>query len=361
MRILIVANNDVGLYKFRRELIEKLLSEHEVHISLPYGKYVDNLTEMGCTYHSCEFSRHGMNLVEEAKQFLFYKKILKKIKPDVVLTYTIKPNIYAGMACASLKIPYITNITGLGTAIENGGMLQKILLVLYKFGLRKSQKVFFQNQANCDFMLSHNIIKGDYEIIPGSGVNLTEHKEEAYPESENPLVLVNIGRIMKDKGADEVLYAAKIIKKEYPYVVFKIIGEFDGEYEEKVYNAAKLGEIEFLGKQSDVHTFIKNAHAIVHASYHEGMSNVLLEAAACARPIIATDVPGCRETFVDGVSGITFLPRDREDLVRAIRKFIVLSHEQKNAMGQAGRKKIECEFDRTIVVDKYIKEIEKNK
>lgn len=357
MNILIVANNDVGLYKFRRELVEELLREHEVHICLPDGGYVANLTAMGCVYHSCEFDRHGTNPLAELKQISFYKALLKSVKPDIVFTYTVKPNVYAGMACASLGIPYVANITGLGTAIENGGLMQKFLLLLYKIGLRKAQKVFFQNESNRDFMLAKGVVKGNYGMLPGSGVNLEEHKAEPYPDNQEPLVLVNIGRIMKDKGADEILYAAKTIRKDHPNVVFRIIGGFDGAYEEKVQAAVAAGEIEYLGHQSDVHACLKEAHAIVHASYHEGMSNVLLEAAACARPVIATDVAGCRETYENGITGIACRAHDGEDLVRAIREFIGLTYENKMLMGQAGRRKAEREFDRGIVIKEYLNEV----
>lgn len=358
MKVLILANNDVGLYKFRRELVEELLKHHEVHICLPKGEYVNNLVVLGCVYHECEFDRHGTNFFAELKQISFYRSLLKTVTPDVVFTYTVKPNIYGGIACASLKVPYIVNITGLGTAIENGGVMQKLLLTLYKFGLRKAQKVFFQNESNRDFMLSKGVVKCKYDVLPGSGVNLDEHRAEAYPYDEDPIVLVTIGRIMKDKGADEVLYAAKVIRQEYNNVVFKIVGDFDGDYEEKVQTAENSGFIEYLGKQSNIHGILKDSHAIVHASYHEGMSNVLLEAAACARPIIATDVPGCREIYRDGVSGISCKARDGDDLVRAIREFIELSYREKESMGQAGRTIVEGQFDRAIIIDKYMKEID---
>ena len=352
-----MANNDVGLYKFRRELVEELLRGHEVHICLPDGGYIRKLTEMGCVYHVCEFDRHGTNPLAELKQISFYKKLLRSVKPDLAFTYTIKPNVYAGMACASLGVPYVANITGLGTAIENGGLMQKFLLLLYRLGLRKARKVFFQNESNRDFMSSKGIVKGPYGMLPGSGVNLQEHKAESYPEEKEPLILVNVGRIMKDKGADEILYAAKEIRKEHPEVIFRLIGGFDGAYEEKVQAAAAAGEIEYLGQQSDVHACLKEAHAIVHASYHEGMSNVLLEAAACARPVIATDVAGCRETYENGVSGIACRARDAGDLVRAIREFIQMPYDQKARMGQAGRRKAEQEFDRAIVIERYLLEV----
>lgn len=357
MRVLIVANNDVGLYKFRRELIEELLKSHEVYISLPSGEYVSSLVNMGCVYEACEFDRHGTNPAEELRQYFYYKKLIKKTRPQIVFTYTIKPNIYAGMACASLKVPYVANITGLGTAVEGGGLMQKVLLRLYAFGLRKAQKVFFQNQSNLEFMVRHGVVKGAYDLLPGSGVNLDEHCAEPYPERESPLVLATVGRIMKDKGSDEVLYAAQMLHQENPDLEFQMIGSFDGDYEEQILAAQEQGYIRFLGQQSDVHAYLKEVHAIVHASYHEGMSNVLLEAAACGRPIIATDVPGCRETFEDGVSGVVCRARDGEDLVRAIRAFAALPYAQKAAMGSAGRQKAEREFDRRIVIEKYLNEI----
>ncbi len=359
MRIMIVTNFGLGLYKFRRELIEELVKAHEVHICLPDGDYVPQLIGMGCVYHACEFDRHGTDLFAEWKLFSFYKSLLKAVQPELVLTYTVKPNIYAGMACASLNIPYIANITGLGSAIENGGILQKMLLLLYKRGLRKAQRVFFQNEQNQAFMMSHGVVKDKYTLLPGSGVNLEEYAAEPYPEQEKPLVLVTVGRIMEDKGAREVLYAAKTIRREYPHVVFRIIGAFDGDFEEAVHAAQQAGDIEYPGQQADVRACLKEAHAIVHASYHEGMSNVLLEAAACARPIIATDVAGCREIYDNGVSGIACKARDGDDLVRAIREFIAMSHADKAAMGVAGRRKVEREFDRAVVVRRYMEELEK--
>lgn len=357
-KIMIFANNDVGLFKFRKELIAALLDRYQVHIALPYGDYVDSLVQMGCIFHATEFQRRGKNPINDFILLNKYNDLLREVSPMAVLTYTVKPNIYGGIICTLRKVPYIANITGLGTAIENGGLMQKLLLALYKLGLRKAQKVFFQNEANRDFMLSKGVVKGAFELLPGSGVNLDEHSAEPYPNQEKPLVFVTIGRIMKDKGADEILYAAKTIQRDYPNVVFRLIGGFDGAYEEKVQQAVAAETIEYLGHQSDVHACLKDAHAIVHASYHEGMSNVLLEAAACGRPVIATDVAGCRETYDDHVSGIACKARDGDDLVRAIREFIALPYDQKALMGQAGRRKVELEFDRSIIINRYMKTIE---
>lgn len=358
-KVAILANNDVGLYKFRKELIEALLNLYEVHIVLPHGDFVDELVKMGCIYHQTEFNRHGTNPISELMLIKQYNTIIRKISPDAVLTYTVKPNVYGGILCSLKKIPYMVNITGLGTAIENGGILQKLLFCMYRSSLGKAQKVFFQNEKNAGVFTQNKIVQDNYQIIPGSGVNLNEHIYEPYPEDQENIVILVIGRIMRDKGSDEILYAAEKIKKEYPNVTVKMLGTLDGDYEKKISQAVENGYIEYCGQQSDVHSFIKESHATVHASYHEGMANVLLETAACGRPVIATDVPGCRETYDDGISGISCRARDGDDLVRAIKEFMALSYSQKIEMGKSGRKKMEKEFDRNIVIRHYLFEIEK--
>lgn len=358
MKILIIANSDMGLYKFRRELVAELVASHDVYISLPDGEFVSHLTDMGCRFEPCALlDRHGTNPAKELKLIRYYKRLIRRISPDVVLTYTIKPNIYGGIACASLKVPYVANITGLGTAVENGGLMQRVLLMLYRYGLRKARKVFFQNAANRDFMLAKGVVKGSYDLLPGSGVNTEQFSCQPYPAETSPTVFVTVGRIMRDKGADEILYAAKTVKATRPDVTFRLVGGFDGAYEEAVKAAAAEGLVEYVGQQADVIPFLRDSHAILHASYHEGMANVLLEAAACGRPAVATNVPGVRETFDDGVSGIACAPRDGDALVAAIQTFLALPYERKAAMGLAGREKVTREFDRRIVVDKYIQEI----
>ena len=172
MRILILANNDVGLYRFRKELIVELLKTNQVFLSLPNGEYVNRLTDIGCSFIDTHISRHGTNPFEDLKLLRFYKKTIKNIKPDIVLTYTIKPNVYGGIACSALKISYLSNITGLGNAVENKGLLQKITLSLYKKGLKKASCVYFQNTQNMDYMIRKNIIKGDCVLLPGSGKRL---------------------------------------------------------------------------------------------------------------------------------------------------------------------------------------------
>lgn len=358
MRILFLANNDHGLYAFRKELLRQLCEFNEVFVCVPTGKYIPDLIDIGCKHIDIKIQRHGKNPIEDFKLFNNYKAILKKTKPNIVLSYTIKPNIYGGMACQKLNIPYITNVTGLGIGIENKGVIQKLIMFLYKKGLKKAKCVFFQNQSNLDYMVKNKVVNLSIsKLLPGSGVNLDENPFENYPQDETTIHFVTIGRIMKEKGTDELLSAIRILKKKHNNLHFSIVGRMDGDYEAIIKEAVSENLIEYLGYRDDIHQILKMCHATIHPSYHEGTSNVLLETAACGRPVIATDVPGCINTFDDGVSGISFKAKDIESLVAAVDKFLLLRNDQKAEMGKAGRKKMENEFNRKIVIDLYMDEI----
>ncbi|MBE7100553.1 MAG: glycosyltransferase family 4 protein [Clostridiales bacterium] len=353
-KIVILVNSDIVIYNFRLELVEALLSNgYQVVIVSPYGKRIDFLTQLGCKFIELNLARHGKNLFQDLNLLKNYKKILKLEKPDVVLTYTIKPNIYGGMACQSLKIPYIANITGLGDAIENGGLLQKITLFLYKLGLKKAKNVFFQNASNQKFFLDNKIVKGNNDLLPGSGVNIERFAYAEYPTND-AIKLLFIGRITRDKGVNELAEVAKIIASKYQNVVFDIVGWAD-EGSKNPFET--LGNCYCHGSQVEVKPFIEKTHAIVLPSYHEGMANVLLEAASCGRPILASNIPGCQETFEEGVTGFGFEPKNIESLCEVIEKFIALPYEQKCEMGKLGRKKMEEQFNRQIVVNKYLEQI----
>lgn len=360
MKILILTNYDFGLYRFRRELLERIVQEHEVAVSVPNGEFVRDIQKIGCQVLTCDFlERRGMNPVKELKLMFHYRKILKQIKPDIVFTYTIKPNVYGGMACASLGIPYVANITGLGTSVENGGLVQEMTLLLYRYGLRKAQTVFFQNQNNYRFMREKGVIGDNCKMIPGSGVNLQDHCFEPYPSEEAGIRFLFVGRIMKDKGIEEYLECAKQIHAVRSDCSFGILGFFDEEdYREPIERCASEGIVTFFGKQTDVHSFMKSHHVLIQPSYHEGLSNVLLEAAACGRPVLASNIPGCRETFVEGVSGFGFEPKNSESLIRTVEKMLALTTAEREKMGKCGRQKVEREFSRQLVIDAYIKELQ---
>ena len=362
MRVLILANIDMGLYKFRRELLEELVKENEVFFCVPAGEFVESIKRIGCKFVPCTLiERHGTNPIKELKLISFYKKTLKDIKPDIVFTYTIKCNAYGGMACASLGIPYVTNVTGLGTAVENGGLMQKITLTLYKMGLRKAQKVFFQNAENRDFMLKHGVVRGKYDLLPGSGVNLSQYEVYPYPDGET-VDFIFVARVMKEKGIDQYLDAAKEIRQHHSECRFHICGFCEQDYEETLKRLTDDGTVIYHGLVSDMKPIYRMASCTVHPTYYpEGLSNVLLESAASGRPIITTDRPGCREVVEDGVNGYMVRQQDSQDLIEKIERFLSLSFDEHKAMGLAGRAKVEREFDRKIVIQKYLDEVEKIK
>lgn len=359
MKIMILANSDTGLYKFRRELLEELVKEHQVCICLPDGDFVPAMTAMGCRMIPCDFlERRGKNPLKELKLLSFYKEILKREKPDLVFTYTIKPNIYGGLACRQLKLPYVANITGLGSAVENPGAMQKLTLFLYQKGLKGAQKVFFQNTENRDFMLNKGVIAGPYDLLPGSGVNLTQYEAAEYPSGET-VDFVFVARIMKEKGIDQYLDTAEFITQKYPETRFHVCGACREEYREKLERLNENGTIIYHGKVKDMAEIYRKISCTIHPTYYpEGLSNVLLESAATGRPIITTDRAGCREVIDDGVNGFVCRQKDSADLIRQVEKFLALPWEERKRMGIAGRKKVEKEFDRKIVIEKYQKEIE---
>ena len=356
-KILILANYDVGLYKFRRELIERLLLEkYEVYVSLPNGEYVSKLVEMGCNFINTAVDRRGTNPIRDFKLLRQYRKIVNSVGPDCILTYTIKPNIYGGIVAAAKKIPYIPNVTGLGSAIENGGLLNKIVLTLYKYAFRNAKMVFFQNEVNQKFFIEKKIAKAKHKLIPGSGVNLKHYSQMEYPV-ESEVNFAFIARIMRDKGAEEFFEAAQNICSTYPNAKFHICGFCEEAYEAELKMLQKNSTIEFHGMISDIRSVLKDMHCVVLPSYHEGLSNVLLESAASARPLIATDVPGCRECFEDGIGGYYVEVKNSLDLSLKMEQFIKLPYEEKKKMGLEARKYVEERFDRQIVVEAYMNEI----
>lgn len=359
-KVLFLVNHDVVIYNFRLELVERLLYDgYEVHISSPYGERIEDLKSLGAIFHEINMNRHGMNPFQEIELLLAYRKLMKEIKPDIVLGYTIKPNIYGAIAAREENIPFVANITGLGTAVENPGLSQKISIVLYKIAFKKIQRVFFQNTENQQFFINHKIAIDKQGLLPGSGVNLNKFTVKEYPKSDI-VKFAFISRIMKEKGINQYLDAAKMIKEKYPKTEFHICGFCESEYEGKLNEYNDKGIVIYHGMIRDVAEFMGKMNCIIHPTYYpEGLSNVLLEASATGRPIITTNRSGCREIVDDGVNGYMIPQKNSGKLVEAIEKFMKLSSDEKKAMGLAARKKVEREFDRQIVVEAYMKEIER--
>lgn len=358
-RILVLTNNIGGLHSFRKEVMKALVDiGHEVYISVPNDderrKYFE---EIGCKIIKTGFNRRGMNPIADFKLLLAYWRLLKRVKPHAVLSYTIKPNIYGGMACRLAKVPQIANVTGLGDAVENGGWLNKLTVALYKLGIGKAIQVFFQNTSNRDYCLRQGIVNTKSVILPGSGVNLEHHTYQHYP-SEGPIKFLFIGRLLKDKGINEFFELAETIKQKHPQTEFQILGQVEGDYQQQLKEFVSKGMVTYLGVTSDVRPYLSKVHCTIMPSYHEGMSNVNLESAANGRPVITTDVPGCRETVDNGVTGFLVKSKDSQDLINGVEMFLTLPYEQKKQMGLAARRKVEHQFDRQIVVQSYLQAVQ---
>lgn len=356
--ILFLVNHDIVIYNFRLELVERLLADgHRVTISSPYGERIDDLKRLGAEYREIDISRHGMNPLNEFVLISTYKELLNEVKPDIVFSYTIKPNIYGAIACRRKKIPCIANITGLGIAVESFGFKQILSILLYKYAFTKVKTVFFQNQENQRFFVKYKIAIGKHKMLPGSGVNLERFQALPYP-GDDVIKFVFIARIMKEKGIDYYLEAARTIKKKHPNTEFHVCGFIEKEYKGKLQEYADRGIVIYHGMVRDIKEIHMQMHCTVFPSYYpEGLSNVLLEAAASARAIITTNRAGCRETVDDGVSGILIPIKNQVALNNAIEKFISMNTIERMTMGLAGRKKVENEFDRQIVIDKYLEEL----
>ena len=357
-KVLVLTNNIAGLHSFRKEVMKAIVDAgYVVYISEPDDdERVKYFEEIGCHIIKTDFNCRGKNPLEDFKLMLKYRKMIKQLKPIAVLTYTIKPNVYGGIACRLTRTPLLANVTGLGDAIENGGWLQKLTVALYKIGLKKAKCVFFQNITNKEFCESHNIVGGKGVLLPGSGVNLIHHQYQKLPP-DGTIKFLFISRLLKDKGTEEFFEMALNIKGKYPNTEFQILGWCEGDYKRQLNDLVNNNIVNYLGATSDVRPYLRDVHCTIMPSYHEGMSNVNLESAANGRPVITTNVPGCQETVDDGRTGYLVNARDVRSLISAVERFINLPYSQKVIMGKSARDKVEREFDRQIVIDAYLKEV----
>lgn len=358
-KTIIFCNSLVGLLSFRKELVEELVKNKcNVCVVAPKHEYSEDLKKLKCDYVPIEMDLRGTNPVRDLKLIRDFKKIVKERKPDVVLTYTIKPNVYGGYVCGKMGIPYICNVTGLGTSLEKRGVLQTIALKLYRIGLKKAKCIFFQNKDNLDFMKEHGLVRGKYKLVPGSGVNLEYHKLLEYPK-DKIIRFFFISRILFEKGVEDYFEVARYIRSKYPNTEFHILGQCDSKkYKLKLSEFEKEGIIIYHGPVKDVRKYHKISNCTIHPTFYpEGMSNVLLESCAAGRPIITTNRPGCKEIVDDGVNGYIVNCQDVAALKYKTELFVKLPLNEKKRMGLNGRRKVEEEFDRNIVVKSYMKEI----
>ena len=355
MKILILTNFDVGLYQFRRELLAELLKTHEVLISLPDGDFVQPLEEMGCRFLNTPLDRRGINPFTDLRLIGRYLRMLLLEKPDFVITYTIKPNIYGGIACRLLGIPYASNITGLGTAFQKSGVLRALVSTMYRAALKKASVVFFENAGNRETLLHEGIVhQNQCKLLPGAGVNLEHYVLTPYPRESEPARFLFIGRVMAEKGIDELFAAMERLCREGVPCCLDVLGGFEENYDKKIEKYTAQGWLHYHGYQKDVRPFIARAHCFVLPSWHEGMANTNLECAAMGRPLITSRIHGCMEAVIEGESGLLCEPKNVDSLYTAMRQFLGMSTEQWEAMGKAGRQYMETTFDKKKVVEKTL-------
>lgn len=361
MRLLILSNHYNTLRIFRRELLKDLSQKHEVIVSMPEcdNENRELIESYGCRVIFTDMERRGMNPLKDVSLLRRYKKLVREVNPDKVITYTIKPNIYGSLACKSCKVPHYCNVTGLGSAfMADGGLMRKLVSIMYKFSMNKADKIFFENVGNRDTLVNEKIVRAEQTVVmAGAGVNVDEFAFCDYPEDDGFVHFLNVGRIMREKGMDEFFYAIKKIKAEYPNTTFDFIGWYEDNYKDIVEDLQSQGLIRFHGFQNNVKPFIEKAHCIVHPSYHEGMSNTLLEACSMGRPIITSNIHGCLEAVDEGKNGFLCNVMDGEDLYLKLKKFIGLSYEERKAMGEYARVFVDRNFNKNDVVNMTKEEI----
>lgn len=356
-KIMILTNHSYMLYQFRKELIQEFMKKYEVVLSMPYVGHEDDFKKMGCKCIETPIDRRGINPVTDLKLIRAYRRMLKSEKPDMVVTFSIKPNIYGGLLCGWMKIPFCANVQGLGTAFQKKG-LAEFVTVLYKIAFHHVKKVFFENKANAKEFRKRKIIPAKKQVVlKGAGVNL-DHYRYCPSREEDQIKFLFVGRIMKEKGVDELFYAAKKLKKEYgDKIEVGLVGFFEDEYKEQVEQLQEDGVVRFYGFQEDVCPFYENASCVVLPSYHEGMSNVLLEAASTGRALITSNIPGCREAVDEGINGYLCRVKSAKSLYQKMRKFVELTKEERKEMGKNGRRKMQAQFDKKDVVRKTVKAV----
>ncbi len=362
-KITICSNTSWYLYNFRQGLIKALQNQgYEVSLIAPVDDYTERLEHLGCRHYDIELNNKGTNPIEDTKLMYQYYKLFKEINPDILLIYTIKPNIYASIISKILNIETINVVAGLGTVFLDNKPSSKLARGLYKISLFNNKVLFENGDDNREFIKRNIIKKRQSTIIPGSGINTDSFQPKNSVTKKEDITFLLIARLIKDKGVIEYVEAIKSIKDKYPNAKFKILGSyyFDNPSaisEGEVKSWVKNGIIEYLGYTDAVLEEIEKVDCIVLPSYREGLSRVLLEAGSMSKPIITTNVTGCREVVDNGYNGFLVTPKSSKSLAVAIEKMINLSHKERVQMGIRGRLKVINEFEEKIVIKKYLKAI----
>lgn len=360
-RIFIISNTAWYLYNFRLALMEALAEQGYVPVAVaPYDSYADKIQAAGFSFIPLEMDNKGVNPIQDLRLLGRLYWLLRTERPVVVLGYTAKPNIYASLAAASLNIPVVNNISGLGSAFIQGGAVASILKVLYRLALRRSKKVFFQNDDDMHFFFNAGLVRKEVaDRLPGSGVDTVRFAPRMVPLAGEKFVFLLVARMLRDKGVGEFVEAARVLKARYPHVECQLLGSLDAINptsipKENVNTWVEEGVVKYLGTTDDVAAVMAAANCVVLPSYREGTPRTLLEAASLAKPIVTTDAIGCREVVTDGVNGFLCRVKDAADLAIKMEQMLLLPKVEREAMGQRGRQRMLAEFDEKIVIDRYL-------
>jgi len=369
MKIIICLNTAWNLLNFRAGLIRALVAAgHEVVAVAPDDKYAASLNALGCRFVPLHMENGGTNPVQDALLTWRFVRLFARERPDVYLGYTVKPNVYGSLAAHMMRIPVINNIAGLGAVFIKDGWLVRVVRWLYRMALKRSAKVFFQNDDDRQLFISGGLVRAEVtELLPGSGIDLnrfTPAATTAVHDVNTKFRFLLVARMLRDKGVGEYVEAAKLLRQRWPQADFCLLGFLDVQNPAAISRAemdvwVAEGVVNYLGVSDDVRIQIATADCVVLPSYREGTPRTLLEAAAMARPIITTNAVGCREVVDDGANGYLCNVRDAADLTEKMEQMLTLSPEQRSEMGLRGRAKMEVEFDEQIVIKKYLAAIER--
>lgn len=360
MRIAIVLNTSWNIYNFRLNFVRELINQgHEVHAIAPYDEYSKYLTEAGCIYHQIKMDSRGANPIKDSALILELFFIYRKIRPDIILHYTIKPNVYGTLAASLLRIPVINNVCGLGTVFLKKNLVSAIAVFLYRISFRFANKVFFQNEDDLKLFVNKKLVTSSAaDLVPGSGIDLNRFYATEFKRNDKFTFLL-ISRLITDKGILEYIEAVKQLKAAGVSANFQILGAKDPEHKrgiktEVIDEWINSNTIEYLGTTNDVRKHIHNADCIVLPSYREGTPRTLLEAASSGKPIIATDVPGCNNVVINHFNGLLCRLKDAEDLANKMREMTTFEDEVLQKFGRNGRSKMEAEYNESFVINKYL-------
>ena len=360
LNILVTVNAAWNIWNFRRPVIAALIAEgHRVTVLAPKDETVPCLERMGCRFAELKMDQQGLDPRHDLALLLQFYRTFRALRPDIILGYTIKNNIYGAMAAQALGLRFIPNVSGLGTAFLSGGLLRRIAERLYRWSFGRLPVVFFQNDEDRAHFVRRKLIRPwQARVLPGSGIDPRHFAPAPYPLAAVPPTFLMIGRLLRDKGVHEFVEAAQRVRARYPQARFQLLGAVDAKNRTAIDRATVAGwerafGIEYLGTCDDVREHIAKAHCVVLPSYREGAPRTLIEAAAMARPLIASDVPGCRTVVEHGRTGFLCEERSGESLAGACLRFLETPREKQMALGRAGCAKMQREFDQAIVVRAY--------